>query len=359
MNKQRSWNKPRGAVSVFVGVGLTVILVVSAFAVDLGNLFVSRSELRTSADAGALAGAGRLVKDGALEWSSAKLVAEGVGQRNISGSGIAPNIDVAVGYWDTTTKTMEPSTIVPNVNHFPGVRVIAARSASNSNAVPAFFSKVIGFDSFDMDASAIAVIGGPGSVDQRDLFPFVLTKCMYEKYWNYGSTPPGPVLGSDGKPLTFDLTGNDNDYGACADGSTARMAWTGLGFGSNSSSVMEIVDRYKRSNPIPSERFEIGEGIPIFGSPSSPFKEVKECASLTGDGRCAQVTVVVVDSIPRSANGEKRTIRAFSCLEILEGKNTGNPKHVRVRMATSCPPPPSSGGIGPIFGTVTPPALVQ
>ncbi len=354
MNKQRSWNKPRGAVSVFVGVGLTVILVVSAFAVDLGNLFVSRSELRTSADAGALAGAGRLVKNGALEWSSAKLVAEGVGQRNISGSGIAPNIDVAVGYWDTTTKTMEPSTIVPNVNHFPGVRVIAARSASNSNAVPAFFSKVIGFDSFDMDASAIAVIGGPGSVDQRDLFPFVLTKCMYEKYWNYGSTPPGPVLGSNGMPMEFLLPGS---YGSCADGTIATMAWTGLGMGSNANTVKTIVDRYKTSNPIPSQQFAISDQIPIFGSPASPFKEVEKCTNQKGgDGRCAKVTVVVVDSIPGSSNGEKRTIRAFSCLEILEANH---PKDVRVRMSTTCPPPPSSGGIGPIFGTVTPPALVQ
>lgn len=350
--------KPSGGVIVvFIGVLLSLMTII-AFAVNFGYRYVVLNELQNSADAGAAAGAGVLVKAGVLDWIGAKGLAVDVAQKNKTSAETSPKTVMAsAGYWYSGSEQLGGESIPANLlfaerqKYFPGVKVRVAREKATNNALSLFFSNLIGVDYINVGATAMAIISGPSYVDQRDLFPFVITKCMYEKYWDYTRSPPGPVLGSDGKAPLIRLPSTD------ANCPGDDMAWTGLGVGSNAAAVKAIVDRYKTQNPIASQQFGIGDKIPIFGSPSSPLKETAKCTKQPGgDGRCAEVTVVVVDNIPGSANGEEREIRAFSCLEVVFADH---PKYVDVRMSNSCPPPPSSGGIGPIFGTVTPPALVQ
>lgn len=342
--------KPHGVVSAIAAASLFGLIVIGAFVVDFGGYYVARSELQNSADAGALAGAGRIVKNGVPGWTEAHNTAEEVGRMNRAHSGVVPTVGVIIGYWNFRTNQMLDSGIRPTADHLPAVKVTASRTKANNNELKMSLAYFLDQKYFDISVNAMAVISGPGYVDQRDLFPFAMSECMYQQYWDYTRSPPGPLLGSNGQPLEFLLPGT---YGACQDNT---MAWTGLGFGSNAASIKTIVERYQTSNPIPSERFALGAMVPIWGGAASPYNEIERCTNQPGgDGRCALVTVVVVDQIPKSANGERREIKAFSCLEILQ---SNPPKSVRVRMSTSCTPP-NSGGTGPIFGTVTPPALVQ
>jgi hypothetical protein len=201
-------------------------------------------------------------------------------------------------------------------------------------------------------------LSGPGYLDQRSLFPLVVTECLYEEYWDYTRSPPGPKRDAvTGNPIVFTISSKSDDSSTC--GGRDAMAWTGLSVGSNANAVKTIVQRYKTAAPIESKRYAIGDGLPVFGSAASPFKEVTECAAVGGDGRCALVIVPVVVNIPPNASGELRDIIAFSCLSIIDAQNTGSKKYVKVQMTESCVVPPDSGGIGPIFGVFTSTALVQ
>lgn len=354
MNKTSS---PKGAVAIIVAAGLFALLIIAAFAVDVGNYYVTRNELQNSADAGALGGAGRLVNpDGSIAWSEATVVAVDTGEKNLSANGVKPALDVTVGYWYLNDeKVWQQSAPTPTLELFPGVLVSAARHTKYGNAIPTFFANVIGIESLDSAASALAIISGPGYVDQRDLFPFVVSRCLYEKYWDYSADPPGPRLGATGLPQEFNALLEDPSCGVNS------FAWTGLGVGSNAAAIKTVVRNYKTDTPIASQIFAIGDSVPVWGGSSvAPIGEIQNClAQPKVEDQCKEVTVVVVESVPSNSSGQLREILAFSCLEILGANQQGNDKFVRVRMATSCPPPPSSGGIGPIYGTVTPPALVR
>src|SRR4051794_27634115 len=90
----------RGAIVIHVALALVAMLAFSSFVVDYGLLWVSRREAQNAADAGALAGAVSLIRDGGAT-PTAKLSAETFtvkgmiwGQNNVAGA--SGNIVVAV-----------------------------------------------------------------------------------------------------------------------------------------------------------------------------------------------------------------------------------------------------------------------
>ena len=54
----------RGAIIIHVALALLALIAFSAFVVDMGAMWVSRGQAQNAADAGALAGAVALMKDG-------------------------------------------------------------------------------------------------------------------------------------------------------------------------------------------------------------------------------------------------------------------------------------------------------
>jgi hypothetical protein len=357
MNSRAELTKPRGSVAVIVAAALTVLLTVAAFAVDLGNVFVSRNELQNSADAGALAGAARLANaDGTLAWQASVSVATSTAERNQSATGVTPFVQATSGYWNLDSGVLLPPGGTVTDRDFPGVEVTSLRSQARENAVPSFFAKMIGVDFFNVEARSIAIISGPGYVEQRDLFPFVVSRCLYENYWDYTRSPPGPKLGSDGKPVVFRLPStNDPSCGG------NNIAWTGLGDGTNANAVKTLVDNYKVPGVYTPKYYALGDGVSVWKEKvaAAVYSEIVKCSPAPdGNGRCKDVTVVVVNNIPTSGDGQQRIIQAFACLTVVKASDKSD-KYVDVRMSADCPPPPSAGGIGPVFGTYTPPALVQ
>jgi len=64
--------RQRGAMAIIMPFALIAALAFGAFAVDLGHVFLARTELQTAADASALTGAGTLLAGGSTpNWSSA------------------------------------------------------------------------------------------------------------------------------------------------------------------------------------------------------------------------------------------------------------------------------------------------
>ena len=73
----------RGAIIIHVAFALLALLAFCAFVVDMGVMWVSRSQAQNAADAGALAGAVALMKDGtsptvagnsAIQWTNANTI---------------------------------------------------------------------------------------------------------------------------------------------------------------------------------------------------------------------------------------------------------------------------------------------
>jgi len=135
----------RGAIIVLFAVLLVGVMAMLAFAIDLGYILTSRTDIQRSVDCGALAGAGMLV-DG--EDAAIAAVHSYVQANRVTGSPVeTEQIEIETGSWDETTRTLVPATSYPSA-----VRVVARMQNRQL-----FFASILGSNTFDIEAEAIAV----------------------------------------------------------------------------------------------------------------------------------------------------------------------------------------------------------
>lgn len=135
----------RGKILVLTAFLLTFLLGVVALSVDVGYMAVTRTEIQTSTDAAVLAAAGELVNGTPAAEAAALsyLASNKVGGRTLTSS----NATIEFGMWNDTTKSFTPGGDSPN----------ATRITTASNDQPTFFGRVMGRNSFNTSAQAIAV----------------------------------------------------------------------------------------------------------------------------------------------------------------------------------------------------------
>jgi Flp pilus assembly protein TadG len=167
-----------GAAAVMVAVAMMTLLGFAAIAVDTGYLMVAKNELQNVADASALAAARQL---GAIYEPMAYAeqqtytcdpgtiipVAQNVAQKNkAAGKPITiKDSDVVIGRWNSNTHLFTPTLDQPDA-----VKVTARRDTGNNGPVTTFFAKILGIDTADVAADAIAALtgqstSGPGGLD--------------------------------------------------------------------------------------------------------------------------------------------------------------------------------------------------
>lgn len=139
-------SRRRGAVVVLVALLLVFLMLVAAFAVDLGYIGLVRNQLQVAADGAALAAAA----DMSISLAAGRTAAKDIATRNVAGGTTDAvtmvDSDIEFGTWNTGNRTFTAGTASVNA-----VRVTARKS------LPLFFARVIGFDKRDVQASAIAV----------------------------------------------------------------------------------------------------------------------------------------------------------------------------------------------------------
>jgi hypothetical protein len=143
----------RGAMMVLVGVMLVVLCSMAAFAVDIGLLVVSKTNLGTAADSAALAGASALVEAQTLGDVEKEALKYAKSNEPLS------HTTVSFGKWDPAAKTFTPDVYAPNA-----IRVIVERTAARGNPVPLHFAKIFGMGESDITAEAIAVGSVPNAI---------------------------------------------------------------------------------------------------------------------------------------------------------------------------------------------------
>lgn len=197
-------NNQRGIALVYLVILLVALIGIATLVIDLGFRYVTKAQMQTAADAGALAGAGRLNGRGIFDNYSARVSAKFIAEQNKSaGSTVVLDLndtsnnadgDIVLGCW-TSGETIDTNpTSCPNAS---AVKVVIRRTKATGNATNTFFAKTLGsffnqdFSSYDLKATAIA------AMQKANVMPIAVNE-----YWLQRS-PPGP----GGKPY-----GSLHDY---------------------------------------------------------------------------------------------------------------------------------------------------
>jgi hypothetical protein len=168
---------------------LLVILVgVTAIAIDFGRMYLFRTQLHTSSDAAAMAGALRVLAGdatGAVDTS----VAYGTSHQVDQSWAAMTHADVVPGTWDWQTSTFTPA---PGLS-WTSSAVNAVQATARYNA-PFTFGRIFGYASRARQATSIAAVGSVGATDC--VRPFAIPYAVLLEVLYPGAAPP----------VTYDLT---------------------------------------------------------------------------------------------------------------------------------------------------------
>jgi Flp pilus assembly protein TadG len=127
-----------------------VLLVgICGLAVDVTDGFRNRTMLQATADATALAAAIDLPDPAAVVATANTYSVDNMGT-DINGH-VLDNKDVHIGLWDAATQSLDTGSAFPDA-----VMVTVNRSAANANAVPVNFLRIIGLQTWNVTAQAVA-----------------------------------------------------------------------------------------------------------------------------------------------------------------------------------------------------------
>src|SRR6266700_7265949 len=195
----------RGISLMFVVVAIFALLGVSALAIDLVTLYVSKSEGQRIADAAALAGAKALVDNGvtadpansATSWDTAcdqaTVQAQAVANQGLIGGVIPSSVNVCFGYNGATCSTACPTTGSAGtgfgVNPQVGVTV-------HSATLPLFFAKIWGQKTASVSATSLAEGFNPSGtnipVASKCVMPWLVANMDPLK--SVAATAPIPII---------------------------------------------------------------------------------------------------------------------------------------------------------------------
>ena len=347
-------NRQRGASLVFVTIALVSLLGFMGLAIDVGYELVVRNELQNAADSAALAGAKYLYPSNNSmhpNWSEAGMnAASAVGLNKVNSADLSLG-DITTGYWSIVGSPagLQSSSISPKNTDLPAVQVtINKSSGQNGGGVNTFFASILGINTLNMSATGVAINGGSAGFTNSNLFPFVVTQCVYN---NYSITTPSQFI----------ITSNAiSSVGNCQIG-----AWSSLMTGNlNISTLISNVAGQSNTNP---HKYSIGETIYIDANIQPDNYITTNNCSEVGDGSCAFVPIIVVcdnspncDKLPISVG---LTIVGFGCMHILSAdQNTKTVTAEFVAMGSNVKSScmlAGAGGSGPSYGAYIPPKLVN
>ncbi len=161
-----------GATAIFVAVVMLAMIGMASFAIDIGFIAVTKSELQNAADAAALAAVRRLGKfyeDGvALDLDEVRSAAKGVvgtGKNTVGGKTISIlDEDIEINIWNGYRFIDSQTPSQPDA-----VRVTVRRDSQNNGPINTFFARIFGVDEIEMTAVAIGALTNTDLPDTSSL----------------------------------------------------------------------------------------------------------------------------------------------------------------------------------------------
>jgi hypothetical protein len=383
--------KQRGASVALLALLLPVLIGFVAVSVDVAVITTARAQLKTAADAAAMAGAYHLadnyrVQGGTVlttEFNNAQSHAKITAQANkvlgqpaviVDNPSNSPGGDVVIGAWNPFTHTWSPPPLA-NIQQTNSVMVTARRSSDHTGAVPNYFGSALGFNGTTLNVSSIATvqnyqISGFRSVNNlsADLLPIALDVTTYNKMLTRDPTvvtdqytftpssysPPtsnGVTSGPDGiyESVLYPVTsGNPGNWGTVK-----------IGVSNNSTSTLAAQIQYgitpaQLSNypngTVQLDTTQVPPQITLGGNPGISAGIKGAVSAIIGKA----VTIPIYDQSGGNGNNAWYRVIAFQGVRIMASNFQGNPKYVIVQPAlvqdpTAIPGPPqpawTSGGM--------------
>ncbi|MEO6434864.1 MAG: TadG family pilus assembly protein, partial [Tepidisphaeraceae bacterium] len=154
MRKQnRRLGRRRGLGLIWSMVFILGLCAIASLAVDYGRVQVVKTQLRSAADASALAAGQLLLSDAAAARRAAIEVAK-ANKADGAEVKLNPAQDIEMVYRDEATRSHQPATATLKAN---AVKVTARRIAARGNAVDLPFARMLGANTCDVSATAIAL----------------------------------------------------------------------------------------------------------------------------------------------------------------------------------------------------------
>jgi len=175
--------RERGAIIIHVAFALLALIAFSAFVIDMGVMWVSRGQAQNAADAGALAGAVALMRDGGSTTEAAKSALQWTNNNQIFGAtNSATNVRITFsGASGTCGPSCDISPIPPCGNQPGCVRSDVFRWAPDRTyrstndlgaPIPTLFGPLIGISGQRVRATATAEVASGNMV--RCMLPFAI-----------------------------------------------------------------------------------------------------------------------------------------------------------------------------------------
>ena len=364
----------RGVIMVVLAVGVIVLFFAfSGLAVEVGRAYVVKGELQKAADAAALAGAGNLYLLNAtapprLSTINAREAATGFLGKNVVENKAVVDGHVESGYWqlDASTDTLKPEGTVPGrcsvsgitctynsdcaatdlciQQYAPAVRVTLNTSGTeNGGPVTTFFSRVLGWNQFEVSGNATAVSGFAGMIPQGLSYPFVITSCLVNAYFAQQPLPDPPA------------EINSTSIYHLKDGTSVSPGqWTNLlpVAGPSAEKLKEeyIENLIDPAEGAPPPATKVGD--PIFIDPGTKASVFHKTQQLIDAGRGLVYLPVVDCTITPFAT---MPIRGYAAFQLTSTSNSSITGHF-VGMQTSLP---GSGPGGAMTNVVSAPKLVK
>jgi Flp pilus assembly protein TadG len=350
----------RGAVLVYIAILLVPLTMFVALAVDVGVIATAEAQLKTAADAAALAGARQLASDRRISTSITNLTPEmtlattkaiSAGNANsVLGKPMQLNSsNVVIGY----KKVSSPNPDLPDAAVNTGVSSTLFNSVqvTATVAVPALFSAPFrpGGSTVSVTSTAtveLAQIKGftIGSAN-ANILPIVMDGAAYNRM----------VGGSGGDSYAFSSGGynppNSNGVTSGADGITESVVypvsagssgnWGTIKFGVSNNSTATLGSQISNGITPAQMQAEYPASTNTVSVPhqfgANPGISAAVKSNLTGIIGQA-VTVPIYDTSGGNGNNAWYHVYAFASVRIVAVNLTGNPKYVVVQPAISIDP---------------------
>ena len=298
----------RGVTGITVSLVLGVMVMMAAFAIDIGHALVTRNELQNAADSAALSAGLQLgmnylaLPPGDQQDMSRDLTGQEQSQIVTAGetasyanSAAQHNISIAAGEvefgtWDLNTKTFTPTVTRPNA-----IQVTARRDGTANGPIGTFFAGIFGINTMNVSATAVAALGPAGGPTPPGVpnAPFGISEDWFNGVAQCGdeisfSPANDPAKGCAAWHQFEEQTGGGNNPQHCQGGGNG--GGNGGNGGANSSMLNNVIDCIEAGNyspppVIPGQtqyEFTGGEVASAFPPLKSLFDTVKEYNSQTG-----------------------------------------------------------------------------
>jgi Flp pilus assembly protein TadG len=275
----------QGVAMIVVLVALVALFAVSALAVDVGMIWVARTQVQNAADAGALAAGRNLIDKDPVAVTLSESQAAAIGQAALNRAGPTTSVNVATadvvfGNYDLDSRTFDTSVDLTDPDVVTGVQVTARLDGVNNDKVPALLSRVLGRDSFTVTATATAYLGYRGSVGPGEVeLPIAIDCCKLkgsdcrQDFCETIATPPNSCS------LVEPQTEGGNTVSCLEFASTPEQnaCWTEFSAhspGVNTASLLDVVDSGNSYEVDSSSKIYVDNGtkVPVIGEILDRFK---------------------------------------------------------------------------------------